>query len=130
MGTDDYKDLEEATPSTMASRLKSLRKRDFVYFLPILLCAYSILKEIKVGEPFMYKYQTEYLNLTADQLTSEIYPYFPYAYLFSLIPIFLLTDLFLYKPTMLTEVLGQIGFRASLVFTNDITSQQAGQIAY
>ena len=60
----------------------------------------------------------------------QIYPYFPYSYLITLIPIFLLTDLFLYKPTMLAEVLGQIGYRFTLVFTNDVSSQQAGQLAY
>ena len=72
MGAEDYKDLDESKMAVVASRLKCIRKRDFAYFLPILLCAYSILKEIKVGEPFMYKYQTEYLNLTASQLTSEV----------------------------------------------------------
>lgn len=72
MGAEDYTDLDEPKMAVVASRIKSIRKRDFAYFLPILLCAYSILKEIKVGEPFMYKYQTEYLNLTANQLTSEV----------------------------------------------------------
>ncbi|KAF7638982.1 hypothetical protein Mgra_00001508 [Meloidogyne graminicola] len=65
--------------------------------LPALLCFYSFLKEIKVGEPFLFKYQNEYLNLTSKQITGEIYPYTPYAYLAALIPIFLFTDLLLDK---------------------------------
>uniref|UniRef100_A0AC34FLQ2 Reduced folate carrier n=1 Tax=Panagrolaimus sp. ES5 TaxID=591445 RepID=A0AC34FLQ2_9BILA len=124
MGADEHR------LSVVSARIRNVKKMNFAYLLPIFLCIYSIVKEIKVGEPFMYKYQTEYLNLTASQLTSEIYPFYPYAYMLILIPIFLLTDLFLYKPTMLAEVLGQIGFRFSLVFTYDVFSQQLGQIAY
>lgn len=48
------------------------RGRWAAVWLPVLLCFYAILKEIKVGEPFMFKYQTEYLNLTAEQLASEV----------------------------------------------------------
>uniref|UniRef100_A0A915DFL3 Uncharacterized protein n=1 Tax=Ditylenchus dipsaci TaxID=166011 RepID=A0A915DFL3_9BILA len=71
-------------------------------WLPALLCFYAILKEIKVGEPYMYKYQTEYLNITAEQLTSVIYPanlHLPHlvgAYLLAHRP----TSL---QPTMLSE---------------------------
>jgi thiamine transporter 2/3 len=54
----------------------------------------------------------------------------PYSYLLTCIPIFLLTDLFLYKPTMLIEVLGQIGFRSSLVFGRSVFSQIMGQLSY
>ncbi|KAL3101030.1 hypothetical protein niasHS_001490 [Heterodera schachtii] len=98
--------------------------------LPIFLVFYSFLKEVKVGEPYLYKYQTDYLNLTAAQITGEIYPFTPYTYMVALIPIFLLTDLLLYKPTMFTEVLGQIGFRLSLVFGGSVLSQILGQMAY
>lgn len=60
----------------------------------------------------------------------EVYPFFPYSYAVALVPIFLLTDLLLYKPTMLLEVLGQIGFRASLVFGGSVDSQILGTAAY
>ncbi|VDN48131.1 unnamed protein product [Gongylonema pulchrum] len=82
------------------------------YFLTPLLCFYGFIKEFKIGEPFMYLYQSQVLNLTREQLTNEIYPYSPYGYLVSLIPIFLLTDLLLYKPTMLVEVIGQAVYRS------------------
>lgn len=130
----------------MRDKLRKLRKRDWAYFLPAYLCLYSIMKEVKVGEPYMYKYQTEYLNLTAEQLTGEvsrriatkaklmhvvqIYPYTPYTYMISLVPIFLFTDLFLYKPTMLIEILGQIYFRGTLVFGRSVFSQILGQVMY
>uniref|UniRef100_A0A1I8AUV5 Thiamine transporter 2 n=1 Tax=Steinernema glaseri TaxID=37863 RepID=A0A1I8AUV5_9BILA len=99
-------------------------------FLPILLCFYAFVKEIKMGEPFLFKYQTEFLNLTKHQITAEIYPYTAYTYMLSLIPIFLLTDLFLYKPTMTIEMIGQIVFRAALVFGHSVMSQQLGMIFY
>ncbi|TMS35503.1 hypothetical protein L596_002894 [Steinernema carpocapsae] len=103
---------------------------DKAMYLPILLCFYAFVKEIKMGEPFLFKYQTEFLNLTSHQITGEIYPYTAYTYALSLIPIFLLTDLFLYKPTMTIEMIGQIVFRAALVFGHSVLSQQVGMIFY
>ena len=43
-----------------------------IRLLPTILCLYAMLKEIKVSEPFLYKYQSEYLNLTANQITGEV----------------------------------------------------------
>ncbi|KAL7076839.1 hypothetical protein ACQ4LE_004141 [Meloidogyne hapla] len=116
-----------------STKLKHLTKNTnnwHLTILPALLCFYSLLKEIKVGEPFLFKYQTEYLNLTAEQITGEIYPFTPYAYMTALVPIFLFTDLFLYKPTMFVEIIGQIIFRSTLVFGGSIISQIIGQISY
>uniref|UniRef100_A0A914E9C8 Reduced folate carrier n=1 Tax=Acrobeloides nanus TaxID=290746 RepID=A0A914E9C8_9BILA len=115
---------------TLRGRFRNLRRRDWTWLLPVLLCCYAVLKEIKVGEPFLFKYQTEYLNLTAEQITGEIYPYNPYTYTIVLIPIFIFTDILLYHPTMLLEVLGQIGFRASLVFMSSVPSQIFGMMSY
>lgn len=98
--------------------------------LTIILCFYAFIKEVKIGEPFMFKYQSEVLNLTRAELTSEIYPFYTYSYLFCSIPIFMLTDLLLYKPTMVLEMIGQIIFRSALNFGLSVTSQQIGQIAY
>ncbi|KAI1705547.1 reduced folate carrier domain-containing protein [Ditylenchus destructor] len=112
-------------PSQGESKLKWSAK-----WLPALLCFYAVFKEIKVAEPYSYKYQTEYLNLTAEQLTAEVYPVIPYTYLISLVPIFLLTDLLLYKPTMIVEVIGQIVFRFSQIFGYTVASQILGQSFY
>ncbi|KAE9555538.1 hypothetical protein FO519_001209 [Halicephalobus sp. NKZ332] len=99
-------------------------------FLPALLVLYAFIKEVKVGEPFVYKYQKEFQNFTDTTLNGEIYPYFAYACLITIIPIFLFTDIFLYKPTMYIEVLGQLVYRFALVFRNDIFSQQIGHAAW
>lgn len=56
----------------------------------------------------------------------QIYPYFAYSCLIATIPIFLFTDIFLYKPTMYLEVLGQVIYRFALVFKDDVLSQQIG----
>uniref|UniRef100_A0A0N5AHN6 Thiamine transporter 2 n=1 Tax=Syphacia muris TaxID=451379 RepID=A0A0N5AHN6_9BILA len=99
-------------------------------YLTIILCFYAFIKEVKIGEPFMFKYQNEVLNLTKQQLTGEIYPCYTYAYLLFSIPIFLLTDLLLYKPTMVAEMVGQIIFRTVLVFGTSVFAQQVGQVGY
>ncbi|KAM3715721.1 Folate-like transporter [Dirofilaria immitis] len=81
------------------------------HFLTALICFYGFIKEFKIGEPFIYLYQSKVLNLTQEQLTNEIYPFTAYSYLLSLIPVLLLTDLTLYKPMILLEILGQTIYR-------------------
>ncbi|VDK87235.1 unnamed protein product [Litomosoides sigmodontis] len=100
------------------------------YFLTWLVCFYGFIKEFKIGEPFIYLYQTEGLNLTRKQIVNEIYPSAAYSYLLSLIPVFLLTDLTLYKPTMLLEVLGQAIYRGTLVLSPAVWAQKLGMLAY
>ncbi|VDN05091.1 unnamed protein product [Thelazia callipaeda] len=99
-------------------------------FFTIFICLYGFMKELKVGEPFLYLYQNEVLNLTREQLTNEVYPFSAYSYLLSLIPIFLLTDLLLYKPVMLLEVIGQTIYRGVLVFCPTVEAQKLGMMMY
>ncbi|KAE9550752.1 hypothetical protein FO519_006026, partial [Halicephalobus sp. NKZ332] len=102
------------------------KKDQWTIFLPALVIVYYFVKEIKVGEPFVYKYQKEFQNFTDATLNGEIYPYFAYACLIATIPLCLFTDIFLYKPTMYLEVFGQMGYRVALLFMNNILSQQIG----
>ncbi|KAE9548436.1 hypothetical protein FO519_008351 [Halicephalobus sp. NKZ332] len=106
------------------------RQSEWTFILPAVLVLYSIVKEIKIGEPFTYKYQTEFLNYTAETLNGEIYPYYAYAYLSSIIPILLFTDILLYKPIMYIEIFTQLIYRFTLVFTKNLLSQQIGQSMY
>uniref|UniRef100_A0A915Q6S2 Reduced folate carrier n=1 Tax=Setaria digitata TaxID=48799 RepID=A0A915Q6S2_9BILA len=121
-------------------------------FLTALICFYGFIKEFKIGEPFIYLYQSEVLNLTREQLTNEVrdvdievYPFIAYSYLLSLIPVFLLTDLTLYKPTMLLEIVGQTIYRSAsfiilrnyprnpktiLVFFPTVWAQKLGMMIY
>ncbi|VDK50776.1 unnamed protein product [Anisakis simplex] len=98
--------------------------------IAILLVFYGFSKDFKPGEPFLFKYQAEFLNLTEHQLNGEIYPYWTYFYLFSLIPIFLLTDILLYKPILILESIGYMVFRLTLVFGHGVFSQQVGMASY
>ncbi|KAE9555539.1 hypothetical protein FO519_001210 [Halicephalobus sp. NKZ332] len=95
-------------------------------FLPALLVFYSFTKEVKVADPFLYKYQSEFQNFTDTTINGEIYPYFAYACLAATVPVFLFTDIFLYKPAMYIEVFGQVGFRFALLFMDSVLSQQIG----
>ncbi|KAE9547389.1 hypothetical protein FO519_009397, partial [Halicephalobus sp. NKZ332] len=102
------------------------REGQWAFFLPALIVFYFFIKEIKVGEPFLYKYQTEFQNYTTATINGEIYPYFAYAFLVATVPISLFTDVFLYKPTMYLEIIGQIIYRFTLVFMDGVLSQQIG----
>lgn len=42
------------------------------HFLTWLICFYGFIKEFKIGEPFIYLYQTEELNLTREQIVNEV----------------------------------------------------------
>ncbi|KAM3715720.1 Folate-like transporter [Dirofilaria immitis] len=100
------------------------------HFLTALICFYGFIKEFKIGEPFIYLYQSKVLNLTQEQLTNEIYPFTAYSYLLSLIPVLLLTDLTLYKPMILLEILGQTIYRGILVFCPAVWAQKFGMMLY
>uniref|UniRef100_A0A915AAJ6 Reduced folate carrier n=1 Tax=Parascaris univalens TaxID=6257 RepID=A0A915AAJ6_PARUN len=99
-------------------------------FTAALLVLYGFTKDFKPGEPFLFKYQTEFLNLTEHQLNGDVYPYWTYSYLFTLIPIFLLTDILLYKPILMLESIGYMVFRSTLVFGWGVFSQQVGMAFY
>ncbi|KAL3998796.1 Reduced folate carrier family protein [Acanthocheilonema viteae] len=92
----------------------------------ISLVLYGFLKDFKPGGPFLFKYQTNFLNLTKKQLNGEIYPYCTYSNLITLIPIFLSTDLLLYKPILILESIGSMIFRILLVFGSGVFTQQIG----
>ncbi len=59
-----------------------------------------------------------------------MYPYWTYSYLVTLIPVFLLSDLLLYKPILLFESLSFIGVWATLIWGKALWTQQLGQILY
>jgi len=98
--------------------------------ITLILCTYGLVKEFKPSEPYLYHYQHEYMNISADVLNSSVYPYWTYSYFILLIPAFLLTDLLLYKPVLIVESLSYIGVWLTLVFGRSVLSQQVGQCLY
>ncbi|GMT08879.1 hypothetical protein PFISCL1PPCAC_176, partial [Pristionchus fissidentatus] len=69
----------------------------------IVLAAYGFFKEFKPSEPYLYEFEHETLNISSEALSSEVYPIWTYSYLIFLIPVFLLTDILLYKPIIVAE---------------------------
>uniref|UniRef100_A0A915BEA1 Battenin n=2 Tax=Parascaris univalens TaxID=6257 RepID=A0A915BEA1_PARUN len=98
--------------------------------LTAILCFYAFIKETKIGEPFLYKHLNENLNISGRELTNEIYPIYPYSYLVILVPVFLFTDLLLYKPSMILEMVAQVVYRAIVVLDPNVYMQKIGMFAY
>ena len=70
-----------------------------------LLCFYGLFKELRPSEPYLTDYLVgeQYKNLTQEDVYNKVYPVWPYSYFALLIPVFLLTDLFRYKPVIVLE---------------------------
>ncbi|TKR86405.1 hypothetical protein L596_011003 [Steinernema carpocapsae] len=96
----------------------------------ILLCTYGLLKEFRPSEPYLFLYQNQHLNISEDVLNGEVYPYWTYSYLVALIPVFLLTDILLYKPVLILESIFFIAVWLLLIFGRAMWTQQLGQILY
>uniref|UniRef100_A0A914RMI0 Uncharacterized protein n=1 Tax=Parascaris equorum TaxID=6256 RepID=A0A914RMI0_PAREQ len=73
-------------------------------FTAALLVLYGFTKDFKPGEPFLFKYQTEFLNLTEHQLNGD--------------------------PILILESIGYMVFRSTLVFGWGVFSQQVGMAFY
>ena len=95
-----------------------------------LLCSYGFLKEFRPSEPYLYQYQNQDLNISDSVLNGEVYPYWTYSYLIVLIPVFLLTDVLLYKPILLLESLSYVVVWILLLWGRTVFSQQIGQAVY
>ena len=54
------------------------RETQWKSFLSALIVFYCFIKEAKVADPFLYKYQTDFQNLTADTLNGEVGTYISY----------------------------------------------------
>lgn len=40
--------------------------------ITVLICVYGMLKEFKPIEPFLFRYQNSYLNISGDVLKSQV----------------------------------------------------------
>ncbi|CAJ0590447.1 unnamed protein product [Cylicocyclus nassatus] len=96
----------------------------------ILLCTYGFLKEFRPTEPFLYQYEHETLNISEHTLNADVYPIWTYSYMVALIPVFLLTDLLLYKSLIVVEALAYIVVWCLLVFAGSVLSQQILEFFY
>ncbi|KAI1713308.1 reduced folate carrier domain-containing protein [Ditylenchus destructor] len=97
-----------------------------------LICIYGVLKKFRPGIPFLTPYleSVDYKNFTNEQLYGEIYPYWTYSNLISLLPLFFLTDLLRYKPVIVLEAISLCATWAVLVFGVTVKHMQLMQILY
>lgn len=95
-----------------------------------ILCTYGFLKEFRPSEPFLYQYQNEDLNISAQVLNADIYPFWTYSYLVALIPVFLLTDVLLYKPVLMLESVSYVAVWVTLIWGRTIWSQKIVEVLY
>ncbi|PIO53420.1 reduced folate carrier, partial [Teladorsagia circumcincta] len=95
-----------------------------------ILCTFGFLKEFRPTEPYLYQYEHETLNISEKVLNAEVYPIWTYSYLIALIPVFLLTDLVLYKPMIVFESLSYIVVWSLLVFCGSVFAQQMVELFY
>lgn len=60
----------------------------------LLLCTYGFFNDFRPSEPFVTEFLAgEWRNITAEQLTRDVYPWGTYAYLIQLVFVFLITDM-------------------------------------
>ncbi len=64
------------------------------------------------------------------QVNTQIYPYWPYAYLVSSFFVFLLTDLVRYKPIILLESMAYLSTRFLLIWGTSVNAMRWMQVAY
>lgn len=65
--------------------------------ISILLCIFGFLREMRPSEPFAVEYLIQHRNVSFDEVTNYYFPLGTYSYLFQLVIIFLITDVFRYN---------------------------------
>ncbi|TKR86403.1 hypothetical protein L596_011002 [Steinernema carpocapsae] len=78
----------------------------------------------------MFVYQNTVMNISAEVLNGDVYPYWTYSYLTALVPVFILTDLLLYKPVLILESLSYIAVWLLLIFGRAVWTQQLVELFY
>ncbi|KAL4237195.1 hypothetical protein ACF0H5_005575 [Mactra antiquata] len=99
--------------------------------LTCLLCLFGFVKEMRPSEAFLTLYLTgPWKNLTIEQVSNEIYPWWTYWYLIWLVPVFLLTDFLRYKPILVLDGLAFIGTWALLLWAQGVTAMKLVEVLY
>ncbi|XP_038051092.1 folate transporter 1-like [Patiria miniata] len=96
----------------------------------VLICLYGFLKAMRPSEPFLTPYLIQVKNITEGDLDNVVYPYWTYSYMLALVPVFLFTDLFRYKPVVVFEGLAYIGTWAILLWGQGVPQMVLMQCMY
>ncbi|XP_069476299.1 thiamine transporter 2-like [Ambystoma mexicanum] len=109
------------------------QKTTWVYPTAV-LCVYGFFINMRPGEPFLTPYLIgPYKNFTVEQVTvvmNGFLPIWTYSFFALLCPVFLLTDLCRYKPTIVVQGISGIIVAALLCFAQGIPAMQFLQFAF
>ena len=107
-------------------------KSNWWIYATVILCCYGFFKEFKPSEPFLTPYleDNSTKNFTKAQVNGEIYPFWSYSYLVSLLFVFLFTDVLRYKPVILVEAGAYFTTRILLIWGTSVSDMQWMQVGY
>ncbi|KAL3848032.1 hypothetical protein ACJMK2_018915, partial [Sinanodonta woodiana] len=100
--------------------------------LTTITCSFGFFKNLRPSEAYLTPYLTDPLwkNLTVEEVDNEIYPWWTYSCLLWLIPVFLLTDYFRYKPILIIDGLAYIATWALLLWAQGVPFMKLMQVVY
>ncbi|RZC37179.1 Folate carrier domain containing protein, partial [Asbolus verrucosus] len=99
--------------------------------ISLLLCIFGFLKEIRPSEPFVYDFLIgPWRNVTADEVTKEVYPVGTYSNMILLVIVFLVTDICRYKPLIILLGLSGVAVFAMLLWTTSLFELQVLEVFY
>ncbi|XP_058668186.1 thiamine transporter 2-like [Ammospiza caudacuta] len=97
----------------------------------VIICANGFFTTMRPSESFLTPYLTgPDKNLTAEEVTNQIFPVWTYSYLAVLFPVFLLTDYVRYKPVLLLQGLSLIVTWLLLLFAHGVVAMQLVEFFY
>ena len=98
----------------------------------LLLCLYGLFKEFRPSEPFLTEYLIDprWVNLSKNDLYSNVYPVYTYATFALVLPVFLFTDYVRYKPIIVLEGISYIATWILLLWAEGVTAMQIMQVTY
>ncbi|XP_067851843.1 thiamine transporter 2-like [Heptranchias perlo] len=101
---------------------KAGRDKEWVY-PTLVLCVYGFFATMKPAEPFLTPYLVgPYKNFTIEQVTNQLFPVWTYSFLALLIPVFLFTDYFRYKPIIIAQGVALVINYILLLFADGMTA--------
>uniref|UniRef100_A0A1I8B1E0 MFS domain-containing protein n=1 Tax=Meloidogyne hapla TaxID=6305 RepID=A0A1I8B1E0_MELHA len=97
-----------------------------------LVCTFGILKKFRPGTPFLTPYlrSPQFKNFTNEQIYGQIYTYWAYSNLISMIPISLCIDWLKFTPIIILEALLLFVTWSLLIFGHSIFHMQLMQICF
>uniref|UniRef100_UPI00398EB147 solute carrier family 19 member 3b n=1 Tax=Pristiophorus japonicus TaxID=55135 RepID=UPI00398EB147 len=103
---------------------KAVRDKQWIY-PTLVLCMYGFFATMKPAEPFLTPYLVgPYKNFTIDQVTNQLFPIWTYSFLALLIPVFLFTDYFRYKPIIIAQGIALVINYILLLFADGIVAMR------